>query len=58
MKFGQVTDPSVIDFTLTPTHPDTFRVLEPYKDNKDFEVFVGCAKWNKNDFIQAVQKMS
>lgn len=49
MKFGQVTDPSVIDFTLTPSHPDTFRVLEPYKDNKDFEVFVGCAKWNKND---------
>lgn len=49
MNFGKVADPSVVDFTLPETTQETFKVLEQYKDQQKFEVFVGCAKWNKND---------
>lgn len=50
MKFGQVDNPDDIDFTLPEDHPDTAQVLTKYKDEKSpFEVFVGCAKWNKTD---------
>ena len=48
MKFGKVTDPSLVDFTLPPTPPETYAVLGK-NPNDDFEVFVGCAKWNKTD---------
>lgn len=47
MKFGQVTNPEEIDFTLPKDHKDTPRVLE--KGKKKFQVYVGCAKWNKTD---------
>lgn len=49
MEFGKVKDPSIIDFALPHTHPDTFRVLEHYKNLNQFEVYVGCAKWNRTD---------
>lgn len=50
MKFGQVEDPSKIDFSLPSTHPDTYTLLEKAGNGTDiFEVFVGCAKWNKQD---------
>lgn len=50
MKFGQVPDASIINFTLPPTNPITYKVLEDYKStNTLFEVYVGCAKWNKTD---------
>ncbi|SEN44768.1 Uncharacterized conserved protein YecE, DUF72 family [bacterium A37T11] len=49
MKFGQVDDPSNIDFTLPPDHPATAGVLKAGKNKKAFEVYVGCAKWNKKD---------
>lgn len=49
MKFGKVADPSLVDFALPATHPETLRVLNRYVHRNDFEVFVGCAKWNKND---------
>lgn len=48
MKFGKVTDPSLVDFTLPPTVPETYTVLGE-NPKSDFEVFVGCAKWNKTD---------
>lgn len=48
MKFGQVEDPSIIDFTLPKDHPRTEEILKQ-KDGKSFEAFVGCAKWNKAD---------
>lgn len=48
MKFGKVTDPSLVDFTLPPTAPETHVVLGE-NPNGNFEVFVGCAKWNKTD---------
>lgn len=49
MKFGQVDNPGEVDFTLPPDHPDTARVLAHHKKEQPFEVFVGCAKWNRKD---------
>lgn len=54
MKFGQVADPSKIDFTLPKDHPQTKFILN---QNKDFDsaqsglenISIGCAKWNKTD---------
>ncbi len=48
MKFGSVDNPGDIDFTLPPDHPDTLKTLHKSSSNK-FNVFVGCAKWNKAD---------
>lgn len=48
MKFGQVEDPSAIDFTLPKDHPRTQEILQQ-KGSKKFEAYVGCAKWNKTD---------
>lgn len=50
MKFGSVENPEAIDFTLPPTHPDTFTLLDKrQKRGDDLAVYVGCAKWNKQD---------
>jgi len=49
MKFGSTDNPENIDFTLPPDHPDTSKTLKEYKSNNPFEVYVGCAKWNKSD---------
>jgi len=49
MKFGQVENPEAIDFKLPPTPSDTIHLLEESKNNHAFEVYVGCAKWNKQD---------
>ena len=49
MKFGSAADPSAVDFTLPPTHPDTLVLLEASKSGKPLEVYVGCAKWNRQD---------
>lgn len=48
MKFGSVADPEAVDFSLPPTHPDTSKVLQK-KDQTDLAVYVGCAKWNRQD---------
>lgn len=49
MKFGKVDDPSLVDFTLPSTHPETYSVLSRCDTNEPFEVYIGCAKWNKTD---------
>lgn len=50
MKFGKVTNPEQIDFTLPEDHPDTKRVFNEFgNQNKKPTIYVGCAKWNKND---------
>jgi uncharacterized protein YecE (DUF72 family) len=49
MKFGQVDDLQQIDFTIPPDHPDTTKLLKRTSKSNDFEVYVGCAKWNKKD---------
>lgn len=48
MKFGQVEDPSEIDFTLPPDHPNTAEILKNTK-SVELEIRIGCAKWNKAD---------
>ncbi len=47
MKFGGVEQPELVDFTLPEDHPGTAAILKNGKGLK--EVFVGCAKWNKQD---------
>ncbi|MFP2994910.1 DUF72 domain-containing protein [Spongiivirga sp. MCCC 1A20706] len=49
MKFGKVEDPSIIDFSLPPDHPDTKKVLQGVKKGQELKVYVGCAKWNRQD---------
>jgi uncharacterized protein YecE (DUF72 family) len=51
MKFGQVVDPSKVDFSIPRDHPDTVKVLKKAHalKSKNFQVYVGCAKWNKKD---------
>lgn len=49
MEFGKVDHPENIDFTLPNDHPDTKKLLNRYKNDQPFEVYVGCAKWNKKD---------
>lgn len=48
MEFGKVKDPSLVDFQLPIDAPETKHILSTYK-GKDFEVYVGCAKWNSAD---------
>lgn len=49
MKFGKVEKPELIDFTLPQNHPDTELVLANTASDEPLSVFVGCAKWNKQD---------
>ena len=49
MKFGKVLHPELIDFSLPNTHVDTITVLANTPREQKLSVFVGCAKWNKND---------
>ncbi|MFI2742391.1 DUF72 domain-containing protein [Zhouia sp. PK063] len=50
MKFGKVDHPETVDFSIPKDHPDTEVVLSKYKeDKKPLQVYVGCAKWNKQD---------
>lgn len=48
MKFGQVEDPSQIDFTLPKDHPRTKDILKQNKKGLE-NISIGCAKWNKTD---------
>ncbi|MBX2949839.1 MAG: DUF72 domain-containing protein [Crocinitomicaceae bacterium] len=49
MKFGKVENPGEVDFTFPADNPETKRVLSHYRNEAPFEVYVGCAKWNKTD---------
>lgn len=48
MKFGQVEDPSKIDFSLPTDHPQTKTILNLNKSGL-IDIEIGCAKWNKTD---------
>lgn len=48
MKFGQVPDPSIIDFTLPEDHPNTKIILKNNQHGIE-HISIGCAKWNKTD---------
>ena len=49
MKFGKVDHPELIDFTIPNDHPATEVILSKYKENRQSNLFVGCAKWNRQD---------
>ncbi|MBQ0732836.1 DUF72 domain-containing protein [Aquimarina celericrescens] len=48
MQFGKVEYPEQVDFTLPDDHAGTAKILKKTTNNK-LSVFVGCAKWNKQD---------
>jgi len=48
MKFRKVENPELVDFTIPDDHPDTDVVLVK-NDESPFNLFVGCAKWNRQD---------
>lgn len=48
MKFGKVDDPETVDFSIPADDAATLRVLGG-TPAESFEVFVGCAKWNRTD---------
>lgn len=49
MKFGKVEQPELVDFTIPKDHPDTQVVLSTSKKNEKTNIYVGCAKWNRQD---------
>ena len=50
MKFGKVTNPEDIDFSLPADHPATQRVFNASgKTSEKPVIYIGCAKWNKQD---------
>src|SRR5699024_3359255 len=49
MKFGKVDNPESIDFSLPDDHPDTEKVLSNYDDSGKPQIYVGCAKWNRQE---------
>lgn len=49
MKFGGVQNPGEIDFKLPEDHPATSKVLQEKGGKGLTEIYVGCAKWNKQD---------
>jgi len=53
MEFGRVdpADLSAIDLTLPPDKPETRIVLKKAGSNKAPQIYVGCAKWGRKDWI-------
>ncbi len=49
MKFGKVDHPELIDFKLPQDHPDLAGALTAGEDKNPLKLFVGCAKWNKQE---------
>lgn len=49
MKFGKVEHPENIDFTIPKDNPQTEVVLSKYGNKGPIQIYVGCAKWNKQD---------
>ncbi|PKV50533.1 uncharacterized protein YecE (DUF72 family) [Aquimarina sp. MAR_2010_214] len=48
MQFGKVDHPELIDYILPQDHEGTASVLKKTSAEK-FSVYVGCAKWNRQD---------
>ncbi|WP_420601685.1 DUF72 domain-containing protein [Flagellimonas sp.] len=49
MKFGKVDHPELVDFTIPKDHSDTGVVLAGNKVEGEPKIYVGCAKWNRQD---------
>lgn len=48
MEFGKVKDPSVVDFRIPADDTSTEKILKN-SSKANFEVYIGCAKWNKTE---------
>jgi uncharacterized protein YecE (DUF72 family) len=52
MEFGKIdTELSDIDFTLPPDAPGTTALLQRQTGSSKPEIFVGCAKWGRKDWV-------
>lgn len=53
MEFGRVSSDELdkIDFTLPPDRPETTALLSKQKNKSKPDVFVGCAKWGRPDWV-------
>ncbi|MCF7804534.1 MAG: DUF72 domain-containing protein [Candidatus Marinimicrobia bacterium] len=49
MKFGSVDNPGGRDLSLPGDHPDTAKVLSNSRSSGKPKIYVGCAKWNRQD---------
>lgn len=49
MKFGKVNQPELVNFTIPPDHSETEVILSLPNEIKEFNAFIGCAKWNRQD---------
>ncbi len=49
MKFGKTDHPERIDFALPEDHDDARVQLEQNKGKGQLKIYVGCAKWNRQD---------
>lgn len=50
MKFGKTEHPETVDFTLPADAPETKpSLLARHKSDEPFDVYIGCAKWNRAD---------
>ncbi|WP_461532035.1 DUF72 domain-containing protein [Sinomicrobium sp.] len=49
MKFGKVEHPEYVDFSFPQDHQDTAGVLASDRGEGDLEIYIGCAKWNRQD---------
>jgi len=49
MKFGGSENLDNIDFRLPDDHPKTVEILRKNDEHKTLSIYVGCAKWNKQD---------
>lgn len=49
MKFGKVEHPNLIDFSMPKDHPETEVVLSASEKEEKLNIYVGCAKWNRQD---------
>ena len=49
MKFGRVENSENLDFKLPADHVETRKILAQNDSGRPMNVYVGCAKWNKQD---------
>lgn len=50
MKFGKVSNPEQVDFTMPEDHPTTQSIFNKAGGfNEKPAIYIGCAKWNKQD---------
>jgi len=51
MEYGHTTEIDGIDFTLPEDHASNGPFLSTLESGKDFNVFVGCAKWGIKEWV-------